>query len=134
MSRDTHPCFFGGFPGLFKPKKQGKEGQGSTLVKEGVARGCCIPSSDGQNRHLPITSVQRSQSTLVIPQFHVERMFRKRPNLEEDKRATTNVQNGLVFFFSLKKALILRKSWGKHFEKVWKSVKSAKKCRNDFAL
>ena len=40
--------------------------------------------------------------------------------LEEDKRATTNVQNGLVFFFvfSFKKALILRKSWVKNSEKV----------------
>ena len=53
--------------------------------------------------------------------------------LEEDKRATTNVQNGLVFsfLFSFSKALILRKALGEKSENVWKSVK---KCRNDFAL
>ena len=58
---------------------------------------------------------------------------------EEEKRATTNVQNGLVFFFlfSLKKALNIRKSGGQNSEKcekVWKVRKSVKKCRNDFAL
>ena len=68
---------------------------------------------------------------------------------EEDKRATTNVQNGLVFFFLF--SLILfpylwtktavkplnskKKSWRINSEKLWKSVKmcgtlpkSAKKC------
>ena len=46
--------------------------------------------------------------------------------LEEDKRATTNVQNGLVFFFlfSLKKALILRNVLGGNF---WKSVEKCQK-------
>ena len=36
---------------------------------------------------------------------------------DSDKRATTNVQNGLVFFFlfSLKRALILRESLGDKF-------------------
>ena len=51
--------------------------------------------------------------------------------LEEDTRATTKVQNGLVLFFlfSSKKALILRMSWGKITKKcgkcgkVWKSEK-----------
>ena len=58
--------------------------------------------------------------------------------LEEDKRATTSVQNGLVFFLRKKKSLNFGKSWGKMVwksvekrEKVWKSVK---KCRNDSAL
>ena len=38
-------------------------------------------------------------------------------SLEEDKRATTNVQNGLVFLFlfSFKKALILREVLGEKF-------------------
>ena len=54
--------------------------------------------------------------------------------LEDDKRATANVQNGFVFFFfclfilfySLKKIKdFKRKSWVKKCEKV---------CRNDFAL
>ena len=84
---------------------------------------------------------------------------------EEDKRATANVQNGLVFFilfsfilfYSLLFSFILfyslwtktvvkplnspKKSWRKNSEKLWKSVKmcgkvpkSAKKCRDDFAL
>ena len=44
--------------------------------------------------------------------------------LEEDKQATTNVQNGLVFLFlfSFKKALILRKVLGEI------SGKDAEKC------
>ena len=42
--------------------------------------------------------------------------------LEDDKLATTNVQNGLVFFFSL----TLRKVLG---ERVRKSVKNGKKCK-----
>ena len=51
--------------------------------------------------------------------------------LEEDKRATTNVQNALVFFFFvlLKKTLILRKVLGENSEKVWKVWKSVKKCQ-----
>ena len=46
--------------------------------------------------------------------------------LEDDKRATTNVQNDLVFFFvsSFKRALILRKALG---GKVWKSAKECEK-------
>ena len=46
--------------------------------------------------------------------------FCRRSTLEEDKRATTNVQNGLVFFFYylFKEALILRQVWGKISEKV----------------
>ena len=44
------------------------------------------------------------------------------PNWEEHKRATTDVQNGLVFvfLFSFTKALIIRKVLGEMF---WKSVK-----------
>ena len=74
---------------------------------------------------------------------------------EEDKRATTNVQNGLVFLFlfsfilfsylwtktAVKPLNSKKKSWRKNSEKLWKSVrmcgklpKSAKKCRADFAL
>ena len=50
--------------------------------------------------------------------------------LEEDKRATTNVQNGLSFsFYSLEKGLNFKKSPGgnvlKKCEKVRKSVKIA---------
>ena len=54
-------------------------------------------------------------------------------DLEEDKRATTNVQNGLVFFFlfSATKTLILRENPEgkvlKNCGKVWKSVD---KCEN----
>ena len=60
--------------------------------------------------------------------------------LDDDKRATTNVPNGLVFFFQfsyiiLRKGLILRERPG---QKVWKKCgtvwKSVKKCRNDFVL
>ena len=72
--------------------------------------------------------------------------------LEEDKRATTNVQNGLVSFFLLSFILFSyfwtktavkplnskKKSWRKNSEKLWKSVKmcgklpkSVKKCRDD---
>ena len=75
---------------------------------------------------------------------------------EEDKRATTNVQNGLVFFFSFSfiifsslwtKTVVKpldskRKSWRKNSEKLWKNCvkmcgkvpKIVKKCRDDFAL
>ena len=74
---------------------------------------------------------------------------------EEDKRATTNVQNGLVFFFLFSFILFYslwtqtvvkplnskRKSWRKNSEKLWESVKmcgkvpkSVKRCRDDFAL
>ena len=74
---------------------------------------------------------------------------------EEDKRATTNVQNGLVFFFlfsfilfsyfwtktAVKPLNSKNKSWRKNSEKLWKSVKMCgklpkrvKKCRDDFAL
>ena len=61
------------------------------------------------------------------------------PNkLEEDKRATTNVQDGLVFFlfFSLfKKGLNFKKSPGGNcLKKCAKVPKSVKKYRNDFAL
>ena len=42
---------------------------------------------------------------------------RGRGGLEEEKRATTNVQNGLVVFFSFKNALIWRKSPGGNFLK-----------------
>ena len=47
---------------------------------------------------------------------------------EEDKRATTNVQNGLVFFFlfSLKRGLNLRKVLG---ETLGKSVEKCEKVR-----
>ena len=76
-------------------------------------------------------------------------------NLEEDKRATTNVQNGLVFFFLfsfiifsslLTKTVVKplnakKKSWRENSEKLRKSVKmcgkvpkSVRKCRDDFAL
>ena len=61
-------------------------------------------------------------------------------SMEKDKRATTKLQNGLVFFFySLKEGLNFKRSPGgknlKKCEKVWKSAKkSVKKCRNDFAL
>ena len=49
-------------------------------------------------------------------------------NLEEDKRATTNAQNGLVFFFySLLVSLHL-------FEAKTAAPKSVNKCRDDFAL
>ena len=59
--------------------------------------------------------------------------------LEEDKRATTNVQNGLVFFFLLsKKNLNFKKNPRGEFlkmcEEVWRITSSVKKCRNDFAL
>ena len=50
--------------------------------------------------------------------------------LEEDKLATTNVQNGLafLFLFSYKKAFILReKSWRKNSEKVWKKCEKVPK-------
>ena len=48
---------------------------------------------------------------------------------EEDKRATTNVQNGLVFvfLFSFKKALILRNVLGNNSEKVWNGVEKCEK-------
>ena len=56
-------------------------------------------------------------------------------SLEDDKRATTNVQNGLVFllfsFIFLRKGLILRESPGG--EKVWISVKKCEQAPN-FAL
>ena len=57
-------------------------------------------------------------------------------NLEEDKRATTNVQNGLVFFslFSKKGLKFERSPGGKVLKKCGKVRKSVKKCRNDFAL
>ena len=82
-------------------------------------------------------------------------LFRVRKKSEEDKRATTNVQNGLVFFFlfsfilfyylctktAVKPLNSQKKSWRKNSEKLWKSVKkcgkvpkSVKKCRDDFAL
>ena len=70
-----------------------------------------------------------------------------------DKRATTNVQNGLVFlllfsliiFSSLWTKTVVKhlnskkKSWRKNSEKLWISVKMCgkvcvKKCRDDFAL
>ena len=58
------------------------------------------------------------------------------PSLEEDKRATTNAQNGLVFFllFSFK-SLNCKKSPGGTIlrRSMEKCEKSAKKCRNDFA-
>ena len=41
--------------------------------------------------------------------------------LEEDKRATTNMQNGLVFVFLFS----LKNFWGKRCENVWKMWKSA---------
>ena len=53
--------------------------------------------------------------------------------LEDDKRATTNVQDGLVFFFLfsfifLRKGLILRETpGGKKREHVWKSVTKCEK-------
>ena len=48
----------------------------------------------------------------------------------EDKRATTNVQNGVVFFFlfSLKKPSFKEKSWGKSSEKMRKIVENCEKC------
>ena len=68
--------------------------------------------------------------------------------LEDDKRATTNVQNGLVFFFLFSfiifsylwtKTVVkllnsTKKSWGKKCEKVPKSAKECEKVPNDFAL
>ena len=56
--------------------------------------------------------------------------------LGDDKRATTKVQNGLVFsFYSLLFSFILfyslEKVLGEKCENVWKRVK---KCRNDFDL
>ena len=66
-------------------------------------------------------------------------------NLEEDKHATTNMQNGLVLFFLfsfiifsylwtktvVKPLNSMKKSWRKKCEKV---PKSAKIVPNDFAL
>ena len=63
------------------------------------------------------------------------------PNLEEDKRATTNVQNGLVFFSSfsfiifsslctktvVKPLNSKKKSWRKNDEKLWKSAEKCQK-------
>ena len=45
------------------------------------------------------------------------------------RKATTNVQNGLVLFFlyDLKNAFIQRKILGKNSEKVWKSVEKCEK-------
>ena len=59
--------------------------------------------------------------------------------LEEDKRATTNAQNGLVFFclFSLKRPYFQESPGGKYLkksEKVWEGAKKCEKCRTDFAL
>ena len=55
---------------------------------------------------------------------------------EEDKRATTNVQSGLVSFFLFsKKSLDFKKQhWGKKCEKSGKSVKKVWKFWNDVAL
>ena len=71
--------------------------------------------------------------------------FQSRLKLEEDKRATTNVQNRfvqifllsfLLFCFSLSQnPLFWRgKSRGKNYEKVPKSAKKCEKLWNDFAL
>ena len=47
---------------------------------------------------------------------------------KEDKRATTNVQNGLVFLFTLKRRpWFLEKSGGEILKKVWKSMEKCEK-------
>ena len=54
---------------------------------------------------------QGPQSQSLFTRSRIPRSRTRTQTLEEDKRATTNVQNGLVLFFlfSYKKALILRK-------------------------
>ena len=74
---------------------------------------------------------QRNCVIKILPSFRVNFWSDLPQNpcftLEEDKGATSNVQNGLVsfFLFPLNKALILREVLG---EIVWKS---AKECEND---
>ena len=72
-------------------------------------------------------------SRVSVRSAHVSKIAGLRANiplLGEDKRATTNVQNGLVFFFfSLLKSLTFKRSPGgkmseQNVENVWKSAET----------
>ena len=122
------------FPGTVQQGRQGRQGQG-TAGTAGTPGSVLRPFNPrrpppGQNLQRPTAYCQTLREVLrtSLSVCSLEGILTLQV-LEDDKRATTNVQNGLVLllFFSYYKSLTLKKSPGgkllKKCEKVWKSLK-----------
>ena len=58
-----------------------------------------VASSAPKSQSLELQHLQDANGRPILDPVLILRRYLGRPRLEEDKRATTNVQNGVVFFF-----------------------------------